>query len=147
MMGTKHVLNEPPQRQPAGPGAPAKALRVLIVDDNPDVLSTLFLELVSVLGHDVNVASSGGEALAMAVSCDPELVLLDIGLPDVSGHEVARRLRQLELGPTKIVAITGWGQEADRRRSAAAGFDLHLVKPVGVDALMSLPEPDTTLKR
>ncbi|HEY4121149.1 MAG TPA: response regulator [Byssovorax sp.] len=113
------------------------ALRVLVVDDNPDVLATIS-ELVAVLGHDVTTASSGGEALAAAARSEPELVLLDIGLPDISGYEVARRLRQISGAPMRIVAVTGWGQESDRMRSAAAGFDLHLVKPIGVEALTDL---------
>ncbi len=118
------------------PAAPSGAQRVLIVDDNRDAARTLELLLRS-LGHDTRVVYDGAEALAAAPSYQPQVVLLDIGMPGMDGYEVARRLRAMrELDGVRIVAITGWGQEADRQRSRQAGFDLHLVKPVDPNELV-----------
>jgi CheY-like chemotaxis protein len=104
--------------------------RVLIVDDNSDAAATLEVLLKS-LGHETRVVHTGINALAAVPEFKPEIVLLDIGLPDIDGYEVARRLRALQTGRSfRIVAVTGWDQEADKRRSAEAGFDMHLVKPV-----------------
>jgi PAS domain S-box-containing protein len=103
--------------------------RVLVVDDNADAANTLQLLLQS-LGHETRVAYSGAEALAAADEFIPDVVLLDIGMPGMSGYEVARHLRTLKERRIKIVAITGWGTATDRERSSEAGFDLHLVKPV-----------------
>ncbi len=103
--------------------------RVLVVDDNRDAADSLVL-LLALSGHDVRVANSGGEALDLAGQFEPEVVLLDIGLPDLSGFDVARRLR--ERSPTAqalIVALTGWGQDDDRRKAVEAGFDWHVTKP------------------
>ena len=111
------------------------ARRVLVVDDNKDAAATLAL-LLRTLGHETRVAHDGREALRAAAQFKPEVVLLDIGLPDLDGYEVARRLRALDSAhKCRIVAVTGWGQEHDRQRSSEAGFDLHLVKPVGTDEL------------
>ncbi|HJV11916.1 MAG TPA: PAS domain S-box protein [Burkholderiales bacterium] len=118
------------------PIASSGVQRVLIVDDNRDAARTLELLLRS-LGHDTRVVYDGTEALAAAPSYQPHVVLLDIGMPDMDGYEVARRLRAMrELDGVRIVAITGWGQEADRQRSREAGFDLHLVKPVDPNELV-----------
>ena len=108
------------------PGVPR---RVLVVDDNTDAAAMLDLLLRS-LGHETRVAHEGGEALRAAEEFRPDIVLLDIGMPGLDGYEVARRLRRQSSAPLRIVAVTGWGQDADRQRSAEAGFDLHLVKPV-----------------
>jgi CheY-like chemotaxis protein len=109
---------------------PVVAQRVLVVDDNADAAATLELLLKS-LGHETRVAHDGFEALRVAPRFRPDIVLLDIGMPGLDGYEVARRLRSLERErPFRIVAITGWGQEADRQKSREAGFDVHLVKPV-----------------
>jgi CheY-like chemotaxis protein len=95
--------------------------------------------LLSILGHDVRIAHDGPKALAEARSNPPELVLLDIGLPGMDGFEIAQRMRQeLGLKDAILVAITGYGQEEDRRRSREAGFDAHLVKPIDPDRLNSL---------
>jgi len=103
---------------------------VLVVDDKIDAAATLELLLKS-LGHDTCAAYDGHQALRLADEFDPDVVLLDIGMPGLDGYEVARRLRALKRErPMRIVAITGWGQDADRRRSREAGFDVHLVKPV-----------------
>ena len=90
-------------------------------------------------GHEVRTAHDGPTALRVAADFRPELVLLDIGLPGMSGYEVARRLRELPgLGDAVLVALTGWGQEGDRRKAEEAGFDHHLVKPVGLQELQPL---------
>jgi PAS domain S-box-containing protein len=118
-----------PQRDRAGE-KPLSAKRILVVDDNIDAANTIELLLGS-LGHETAVAHDGAQALKLAVDFRPDVVLLDIGMPGMDGYEVARRLRALRTArPFRIVALTGWGQEADRQRSREAGFDLHLVKPV-----------------
>jgi CheY-like chemotaxis protein len=103
--------------------------RVLVVDDDADIV-----ELVSLIlrrdGHVVERASTGHQALEVAARSEPEVVLLDIGLPDITGYEVARALRASARGPDMfIAALTGWGKAEDRARSAEAGFDRHLTKP------------------
>jgi CheY-like chemotaxis protein len=104
--------------------------RILIVDDNADAADALDALLRS-LGHETMVAYDGVQALQVAERFGPDIVLLDIGLPGLSGYEVARRLRETKgRRPKKIIAITGWGQEGDRTLSREAGFDVHLVKPV-----------------
>lgn len=111
-------------------GAAAMPRRVLVVDDNVDSANSLAL-LLRRLGHDVRVAYDGESGLSAALAHRPHLVFLDLGLPDLSGHEVAQRLR-VRFGPgqMRLVAMTGYGQAKDRLRSIAAGFDQHLVKPV-----------------
>jgi CheY-like chemotaxis protein len=95
--------------------------------------------MLKLLGHDVRVAYDGPTALALTRDFRPQVVLLDLGMPGMEGYEVARRLRQLpEPQSLLLVALTGWGQEEDRRRSREAGFDLHLIKPVEPDALQQL---------
>jgi DNA-binding response OmpR family regulator len=108
--------------------------KVLVVDDNADAAQSLAV-LLRLRGHEVQVALGGAEALQMVNVNLPELVFLDIGMPDIDGYEVARRLRsQLNSGVT-LVALTGWGTEQDRRRSREAGFDHHLTKPVDLAAV------------
>ena len=133
-------LAEPPtDRLPAPGAAPQRQLRVrarglLVVDDNVDAANTLRIVLEAV-GYRVRVAYDGPTALALARETRPEALLLDIGLPGVSGLEVARALRS-DPGPTpKLVAVTGYGAAEDRAATAEAGFDLHLVKPVDLAAL------------
>lgn len=112
--------------------------RILVVDDSVDGAKALAM-LLSILGHDVRTAHDGLNALAEARSNPPELVLLDIGLPGMDGFEVAQRMRQeLGLKEAILVAITGYGQDEDRRRSREAGFDAHLVKPIDPNQLNSL---------
>lgn len=95
--------------------------------------------LLSLQGHDVQVAHDGVSALAMATACAPHMVFLDIGMPGMDGYEVARRLRgQAGFESTKLVALTGWGQAGDRRRTAEAGFDHHVVKPLEAKTLERL---------
>ena len=103
--------------------------RVLVADDNRDAASTLSLVL-ELMGHEVRTVFDGLEAVAVAENFMPELVLLDIGMPGIDGYEACRRIRRLSWGPRpRVVAMTGWGQDEDRRRSHDAGFDQHLVKP------------------
>jgi CheY-like chemotaxis protein len=114
------------------------AKRILVVDDNVDAATTLQLLLKS-LGHEACAVYDGQQALSTAVSFRPDVVLLDIGMPGLDGYEVARRLRALRRSePLRIIAVTGWGQEADRTRSREAGFDVHLVKPVDPGLLTSV---------
>src|SRR5947209_2753550 len=125
-----------PERERAD--APARAAvprRVLVVDDNVDAAATLELLLKS-LGHETRMAHDGARALDIAREFRPDVVLLDIGMPGLDGYEVARRLRATNHGQNFcIVAITGWGQDADRTRTKEAGFDVHLVKPVDLRVL------------
>jgi PAS domain S-box-containing protein len=110
-------------------------LRVLVVDDNVDAAESIAM-LLSLEGYEVRSVHAAQEALDAAQSFQPHLVLLDIGLPGMDGYEVARRLRaQQRVGSMRVVAITGYGQESDRERTRAAGFDEHLVKPVDPAAL------------
>ena len=103
---------------------------ILIADDNQDALESLAL-MLRMEGHEVVCASDGEEALMLAGQKRPEIVVLDVGMPKLDGCEVARRIRLEEWGRgTVLVALTGWGQDVDRRRSREAGFDMHLVKPV-----------------
>jgi len=103
---------------------------ILIADDNQDALESLAL-MLRMEGHEVHCASDGEEALLLAGQRKPEIVVLDVGMPKLDGCEVARRIRAESWGRGAVlVALTGWGQEIDRRRSREAGFDLHLVKPV-----------------
>jgi signal transduction histidine kinase/DNA-binding response OmpR family regulator len=112
--------------------------RVLVVDDNADGAESLAL-LLRLSGHHVQIAHDGLAALESAQSFRPEIVLLDIGLPGVDGYEVARRLKQDPVTQTiHIIAVTGYGQEADRLRAQEAGFDHHLVKPVDPEVLPGL---------
>jgi len=114
---------------------PPVARRILVVDDNADAAAMLDMLLRS-LGHATRVAHDGSAALKVAQEFRPDIVLLDIGMPGLDGYEVARRLRGLMPNRRlRIVAVTGWGQDADRQRSREAGFDLHLVKPVGASEL------------
>ncbi|HEY5678267.1 MAG TPA: ATP-binding protein, partial [Myxococcales bacterium] len=112
--------------------------RVLVVDDNVDAAMTLS-EAVRFDGHDVRVAHDGAAALEEAAAFTPEVVLLDIGLPGMDGYEVVRRLRELpQTRGALIVALTGFGQDSDRRRAIAAGFDDHLVKPVDLETVTAV---------
>ena len=111
--------------------------RVLIVDDNADAADVL-QTLLCLSGHEACVAYDGQSALATAERVQPDVVLLDIGLPDISGHEVGRQLRERRGESLRLIAISGWGQEADRSRSARAGFDAHLTKPVDAERLLAL---------
>jgi len=109
---------------------PTQAWRVLVVDDNIDSADSI-TSLLEASGHDVKVAYSAEKALEMAAEYQPEIMLLDIGLPEMDGYEVAKRLRQNpQLKDLRLIALTGYGQDSDRQRSREAGFDAHVVKPV-----------------
>jgi PAS domain S-box-containing protein len=115
----------------------AHPLRILVVDDNHDAADSTAM-LLRHVGHEVFVAYTGREGLEQALALRPQAVLLDIGLPEMDGYEVARRLRASPgLGDMRLVAVSGYGQEADRQRSREAGFDAHMVKPVGVQQMLS----------
>ncbi|HXF80028.1 MAG TPA: response regulator [Usitatibacter sp.] len=123
----------------AGASSVPPPRRVLVVDDNADAAESLGM-LLEVRGNVVRIAYDGLQALEAAGDFDPEIVLLDIGMPKMSGYEVAKRLRAARGDSVLIVAITGWGQEEDRRRAREAGFDHHFTKPVDYEALLELIE-------
>ena len=125
---------------PGGPGREPQPRRVLVVDDNIDSATSL-ARVLGLWGHDVSIAHGGPEAIEMAVAGRPDLILLDIGLPGMDGYEVAAHLRaRPDAGTPTLVALTGYGQEDDRRRSREAGIEHHLVKPVDLDELQALLE-------
>ena len=112
--------------------------RVLVVDDNLDNAESLSM-FVRLLGHEVETAHDGLEAIEVAQRFAPDLVFLDIGLPKLDGYEVAQRLRADATCKTAcLVAITGWGRDEDNDRAMQAGFDLHLTKPVDPGVLQAL---------
>jgi signal transduction histidine kinase len=120
--------------------APQARRRILVADDNCDALESL-ATLLELGGHEVYSAANGALALESAERHLPEVALLDIGMPKLDGYEVARRIRAQPWGSRiTLVALTGWGQESDRRRSGEAGFDSHLVKPLDLDKLTELLE-------
>jgi signal transduction histidine kinase/ActR/RegA family two-component response regulator len=124
-------------RRPAEDGV-ALQKRILVVDDNRDAADSLAM-LLRTLGAEVQVAYDGLEGLKAFQAHEPAVVLLDIGMPGMDGYEVVRRLRDRSSGKhVPIVALSGWGQEDDRRRAREAGFDHHLVKPANIDALQGL---------
>ena len=122
--------------------------RLLVVDDNVDAAQTL-AAMLSLHGQDVRTAYGGVEALQLAAHWQPDVALLDIGMPELNGYELCRRLRKQSPGrPPLFIACTGWGQEADRERAHEAGFDFHLVKPVDINSVLHLlgvaePAPGT----
>ena len=116
-------------------------MRVLVVDDNVDAAQMLHT-LLEHLGHELAMAHDGERALELAREFRPDVALLDIGLPVIDGYEVARRLRQEIGNKIRLVAVTGYGQESDRKRTREAGFDRHLVKPIAFDELATLLADD-----
>jgi CheY-like chemotaxis protein/anti-sigma regulatory factor (Ser/Thr protein kinase) len=126
-----------PPPAPAAP-TPERSRNILIIEDNDDARESLRLLLES-LGHRVIEAGDGQRGLALALHHRPEVALIDLGLPGMDGYEVARALRASPGGKTAVlIAVTGYGQVEDRRRSTEAGFDAHLVKPVSQSLLSSL---------
>ena len=106
------------------------ALRMLVADDNADAARSLAM-LLSLEGHEVHVAGDGLQAVTVAAQIRPQVAVLDIGMPQLDGHEVARRLRRGAGGHEMLLlAVTGWGKQEDQRRASAAGFDRHFTKPV-----------------
>ena len=113
----------------------SKSRRVLLIDDNFDAADSL-AQLLAMSGHDARMAVDGASALRLAQEFQPEFVFCDLGLPGMSGYDVARRLRVMrELDGVRLVALTGYGTESDRQKSRDAGFDVHLTKPVDPQAL------------
>ena len=110
------------------------ARRILVVDDNRDASDTLAM-LLRAMNHDVRVSHDGPSAIQDANAFHPQVVLLDIGLPGMDGFEVARRLREEYQPEAVLVAISGYGQDEDRRRARESGFDHYFTKPVGLDVL------------
>jgi CheY-like chemotaxis protein len=125
----------PSAPESTGHGDPGQR-RILVVDDNVDAAESLAM-LLELDGHVTQIAASGEEALEAAPGFQPDTVFLDIGLPRMNGYEVARRLRadpRMSAG-LRLIALTGWGSEDDRRKAQEAGFDRHLVKPVDPEGL------------
>jgi PAS domain S-box-containing protein len=132
------AVREAPAPEPRRDERPRTSRRVLIADDLRDSADTLAV-LLRMAGHDAHTAYDGAEAVARAAEVRPDVVLLDLGMPLLSGYEACRQIRAEPWGRgIFLVALTGWGQEDDRRRTEEAGFDRHLVKPVDPDALLAL---------
>jgi CheY-like chemotaxis protein len=128
----------PAPAQAAEPARPAQVRHILVVDDNVDAAASLAL-LLRMAGHRVEVANDGRSALRLAAAVRPEVVLLDLGMPGMDGYEVASRLRQNPANEGMVLlAVSGYGAEADRRRTRASGFDHHLTKPLEIEALEAL---------
>jgi CheY-like chemotaxis protein len=125
------------QSQPAS-AAPGTPLRILVVEDNVDGRETLAM-MLRLSGHEVLEAESGPDGVALAGAENPDVAIVDIGLPGFDGYEVARRIRASAAGASiRLVALTGYGQEDDRRQATAAGFDWFLVKPADIAALLAI---------
>ncbi len=128
----------PATHPPLPDASQAPSLRVLVVDDNDDAATSLSM-LLAMYGHVVEVENRAQAALEKAASFKPQAVLCDLGMPGMSGHEFARRMRQdPQFAGTLLVALTGWGAEDDKRRSREAGFDAHLIKPASIDEVLAL---------
>ena len=143
-MGSTFTLEMPCFTDPAPTAGSSAAIaspgehrRILVVDDNADAAESLAV-LLRLDGHHVSVAHNGVDAVSLAARTAPTVILLDSGLPGMDGYEVCRRLREGGFREAKIIAMTGYGQERDRRRSEDAGFDAHTVKPVAIDDLKEL---------
>jgi CheY-like chemotaxis protein len=134
-------LPVPAPQEPRGAGDESldgPKCRILIVDDNRDATNSLAM-LLQLIGHDIHTAHDGLEAVQAAATFQPDVVLLDIGLPKMDGYEVARHIRQRRWGKEMLlIAMTGWGQEEDKRQAMEAGFNQHMTKPVDPAALAKL---------
>jgi two-component system CheB/CheR fusion protein len=127
--GEEERASEADTRSAPQPG-PSRGRRILIVDDNLDAAETLAM-MLEILGQETRQAHDGREALAVAGEYKPDLVFMDIGLPGISGLEACERMRgELGMRDAYLVAVSGYGTEEDRRKSRAAGFDDHVVKPL-----------------
>jgi CheY-like chemotaxis protein len=114
--------------------------RVLVVDDNADA-ADLVAEFMAYMGYDVAVAHGGQEAMSAAKSFAPNLIFLDLGMPDMDGYQVASELRHADwFPPTRIVALTAWGDRESREKTVACGFDAHLIKPARLESLIAQAE-------
>lgn len=117
---------------------PTRPMKILCVDDNRDA-ATMLAQVLKLVGNDTQTAYDGVEAVAVAEEFRPDVVLLDLGLPKMSGYETCRRIRAQPWGEDMLlVALTGWCREEDRQKSKEAGFDNHLVKPVELEVLQQL---------
>jgi|ERR1043166_2630335 DNA-binding response OmpR family regulator len=114
----------------------SRAHKILIVDDN-EVAANVLGKLLTFKGYTVERAYTGKDALRAAARFDPNIALVDIGLPDISGYDIARKLRG-DNTPALLVALTGFGQESDKEKAKEAGFDHHLTKPIGIAELESV---------
>lgn len=127
-----------PDNAPDNTGGANGGKRILVVDDNVDAAESA-AEILRLLGNKVSVVHDGPAAVLAVDAWRPDVVLLDIGLPGIDGYEVAKRVRQSDFGKgVMLVALTGWGQDKDRELASEAGFDLHWVKPVGLDKLKEI---------
>jgi PAS domain S-box-containing protein len=134
----------PPLSPKPEPNAAMVCRKILVADDNQDAANTLAM-LLRLAGHEVRTAHGGEAALTVASTFGPEIALLDIGMPDLNGYEVAKRLRLTDCGAAlRLIALTGWGQDEDKRRARDAGFDHHLTKPVDPQRLDALLAPRRT---
>jgi len=140
--GSEFILKLPVVATPAAgvatipePGPACEPLRILVADDNEDAAESLALLLWNA-GHEVHAVFDGQAALSAVEKLQPRVALLDIGMPNANGYEVAQRIREYPWGKgIYLIAVTGWGQERDKRRAREAGFDAHLVKPVPAETL------------
>lgn len=115
--------------------------RIVVADDNADSAASLAM-MLRLLGHEVQTAYDGQQAVEVAATFLPDVMLLDIGMPIMDGYEAARQVRKnLELSNVMLVALTGWGQEDDKRRAEEAGFHHHVTKPIDLAALRAILEP------
>jgi len=137
----REIVSEPmPVAAPTLHRTRAGARRILVLDDNRDAADTLAM-MLELLGHEVSRLYDPHEAIEEVERFDPDLVCLDIGMPSLSGYDLARQLRVQPRGDSRVlVAVTGWGQPDDRRRTAEAGFDHHLVKPPDLDIVRTICE-------
>jgi signal transduction histidine kinase len=135
--GVAAASNETSVKSPAAPVAPLNGLRIIVVEDNEDAADTMSEWLVH-LGHDVQVARTGPDGVALVLEQRPDVVLCDIGLPGMDGVDVCRDIVRGMQVPPVMIALTGWGMESDRRRTMEAGFKHHLVKPVAPEKLRTV---------
>jgi CheY-like chemotaxis protein len=137
-LAINQALVDHPANEALADNRPLAQQRVLVVDDNHDAADSLGM-LLQFLGAEVRVVHGGREALEAMVEFRPRVVLLDLGMPHMDGLEVARRMREdPRMRDATLVALTGWGQREDRRRTGEAGFDYHLVKPADMRTLQSI---------
>ena len=148
--GTRFVVRLPPgmpseepatAEQTSGRARRRHGMRVLVVDDNRDAADTCAMVL-ELSGHLVQTAYAAGAALARGATFRPQALVLDIGLPDLDGYQLAQQVRASDWGRDAIlIAVTGWGQDEDRLRALTAGFDHHLTKPIAAEQLEALLQP------
>lgn len=132
------IFQDAPSPRAALPIETHSHYRILVVDDNEALAQTIMWSL-EILGHSVCMAHNGKDAVALAQSFRPDVIFLDIGMPEMNGYEICQAMRKLPaLRHTVIVAQTGWGQKEHRERTSNAGFDHHLVKPVDMKALENI---------